>query len=140
VSCVTFFGVTTLPVLLAAAGFVTWLRAATESTLLGSQSYRWLRGTLFVNQEVVVTHNQLPRDVIQAIERGRKIEAIQLLREATGIGLANAKVLVDRAWQIHGPQKGTPSAISESTVLPTLAKSVFLALILFGFYFVYLKV
>ena len=38
---------------------------------------------------------QLPADVIAAIEAGRKIEAIRLLREAEGIELAEAKRLVD---------------------------------------------
>ncbi len=89
--------------------------------------------------EVIVTENQLSADVIRAIEQGRKIEAIKILREATGIGLANAKVLVDRAWRTHGPEKPMSPAISEQSTLQTLAKSVFLVLILAGFYFFYLK-
>jgi hypothetical protein len=93
-----------------------------------------------VKREVIVTHKQLPQDVIRAIENGRKIEAIKILRESTGIGLANAKVLVDRAWLTHGPQKTTPSAIGESRMLPSLVKSACLAMVLFGFYFFYLKV
>ena len=92
-----------------------------------------------MKSEVIVTQNQLPADVIQAIEKGRKIEAIKILREATGIGLANAKVLVDRAWLSHGPDKSMPSAMSEVSVLPKLAKSVFFGLILFGFYFYFLQ-
>ena len=55
--------------------------------------------------ELVLTDEQLPADVIQAIKDGRKIEAIKMLREATGLGLANAKVLVDRASRVHGPKK-----------------------------------
>jgi hypothetical protein len=92
-----------------------------------------------VKAEVIVTQNQLPQDVIRAIEKGRKIEAIKLLRESTGIGLANAKVLVDRAWGTHGPQKTVPSAITDTSVSPSVLKSVLLALILIGFYFFYLK-
>jgi len=34
---------------------------------------------------------------------GRKVVAIKLLREATGLGLANAKVIVDRAAAQYSP-------------------------------------
>jgi len=47
--------------------------------------------------EIIIAENELPPEVVKAITLGRKIEAIKLLREATGLGLANAKVLVDRA-------------------------------------------
>lgn len=92
-----------------------------------------------MKDEVIVTENQLPSDVIRAIEKGQKIEAIKILREATGIGLANAKVLVDRAWRTHGPAKPAHSAISESPVFGNLAKSLFLAIILAGFYYIFLQ-
>ena len=39
----------------------------------------------------------LPPQVMHALKAGRKIEAIKLLREARGIGLAEAKDAVDRA-------------------------------------------
>ncbi|MDZ7643459.1 MAG: hypothetical protein U5K76_04040 [Woeseiaceae bacterium] len=48
-------------------------------------------------KEVVITENELPGEVVQAIKAGRKVVAIKLLTENTGIGMANAKVLVDRA-------------------------------------------
>lgn len=92
-----------------------------------------------MKSEVIVTQNQLPADVIRAIEKGRKIEAIKILREATGIGLANAKVLVDRAWLSHGPEKAMPSAMSDGSVLPKLAKSILFGLILTGFYYYFLQ-
>ena len=65
--------------------------------------------------EVVITESDLPADVIQAIADGRKIEAIKMLREATGLGLANAKVLVDRAARAHGPRKSAQSALDPLT-------------------------
>lgn len=37
----------------------------------------------------------LPHEVIAALERGQKIEAIKLLRELKGIGLKEAKEAVD---------------------------------------------
>lgn len=39
----------------------------------------------------------LPPEVIAAIQAGRKIDAINRLREATGLGLADAKTVIDRA-------------------------------------------
>lgn len=38
---------------------------------------------------------ELPKDVVAAIRENRKVEAIQLLREHTGVDLAEAKRLVD---------------------------------------------
>lgn len=58
-----------------------------------------------MQKELVLTDNQLPSNVLRAIEDGRKIEAIKILQEATGLGLANAKVLVDRVARTHGPKK-----------------------------------
>jgi ribosomal protein L7/L12 len=62
--------------------------------------------------EVIVTESELPSAVIRLIADGRKIEAIKVLRESTGLGLANAKVLVDRASRVHGPKKAANAAIS----------------------------
>ncbi|MDH3440612.1 MAG: ribosomal protein L7/L12 [Gammaproteobacteria bacterium] len=62
-----------------------------------------------MSAEVIVTENELPPEVLDAIREGRKIEAIKILREAKGLGLANAKVLVDRASQTHGPKKAIPN-------------------------------
>ena len=58
-----------------------------------------------MQKELVLSDNQLPTEVVRAIEDGRKIEAIKMLREATGLGLANAKVLVDRVARTRGPKK-----------------------------------
>jgi|GEM_PF-1595687 len=38
-------------------------------------------------------------EVRSALERGRKIEAIRHVREATGMGLKEAKQLVERNWR-----------------------------------------
>lgn len=54
-----------------------------------------------MKSEVVIDDADLPADVREAIAEGRKIVAIKLLREATGLGLANAKVIVDRAAARH---------------------------------------
>jgi hypothetical protein len=81
--------------------------------------------------ELIATSAELPRDVLLAIEQGHKIEAIQILREATGLGLANAKVLVDRASRQHA-MRNPQSAISESdTGLPRLLISLVASILFF---------
>jgi len=57
-----------------------------------------------MKQEIIITDKDLPPEVIQAIKEGRKVVAIKLLREATGIGLANAKVVIDRATARLAPR------------------------------------
>ena len=66
-----------------------------------------------MSSEIVVTDEELPSNVQEAIAAGRKIVAIKLLREATGLGLANAKVLVDRAAARHAEQNGGMAAPRE---------------------------
>jgi len=89
-----------------------------------------------MKSEVVITEQQLPGDVIAAIQQGQKIEAIKLLREATGLGLANAKVLVDRASRTHGPKKPIPSFADEPAGISGLVKSLAFALLaIAGWYF-----
>ena len=47
----------------------------------------------------------LPLAVMQALQRGQKIEAIRLLREDSGMGLAQAKAAVE-AQQVVPPHRG----------------------------------
>lgn len=90
-----------------------------------------------MKSEVVITEQQLPGSVIAAIQQGQKIEAIKLLREATGLGLANAKVLVDRAYRTHGPQKPIPSFADQPSGIGSLAKSLGLVLIMVAAWYFY---
>ena len=88
-----------------------------------------------MNPEVVITEDELPPEVIRAIERGRKIEAIKLLRESTGLGLANAKVLVDKAARRLGPPSTVlPGFVEEETNVTSLLKTLLLVVILFAAY------
>lgn len=87
--------------------------------------------------EVIVTENELPADVIDAIRRGRKIEAIKILREAKNLGLANAQVLVDTAWRTHGPEKQIKSFADEPQGLRTLGKFLASALVVIAVYYFY---
>lgn len=87
--------------------------------------------------EVIVTDSELPAKVIEAIVDGRKIEAIKMLQESTGLGLANAQVLIDRAARIHGPKK-PPNPFVPETVGPTkmVAALVAIAVLAAAYYFV----
>ena len=87
-----------------------------------------------MNSEVVRIDSELPQDVVRAIDAGRKIEAIKLLREATGLGLANAKVLVDRASRQRAGQNPQPGLPDQETGLPRLIKSLLVAIAIYAFY------
>ena len=43
---------------------------------------------------------KLPEDILRALQTGKKIEAIKLYREATGVGLKEAKEFIELA-QLH---------------------------------------
>jgi hypothetical protein len=90
--------------------------------------------------ELVLSDKQLPSEVIRLIADGRKIEAIKILREVTGLGLANAKVLVDRAARIHGPKKPMPSAMSEHSGAGRLLAPLVAVMVLATAYFFYLGI
>jgi hypothetical protein len=55
----------------------------------------------------------LPPDVVNALRRGNKIEAIKLLRQATGLGLAEAKDVVD-AYALLAAGRGTAGDASQT--------------------------
>lgn len=82
----------------------------------------------------VITEDDLPPDVIRAIEQGKKIEAIKLLREATGLGLANAKVLVDKAARKHGVKPRPPIMTEEGPNVGRLLKALLIVAAAFAFY------
>ncbi len=90
-----------------------------------------------MKKEAIVTEEQLPADVLEAVSEGRKVEAIKLLRERTGLGLANAKVLVDRAARVHGPQKPVMTFADEPSPLSGIGRSLGLLAILFAAYWFY---
>lgn len=90
-----------------------------------------------MSAEVIVTDNELPPEVIDAIRSGRKVEAIKLLREARGLGLANAKVLVDRAAREYGPRKPIPSFADQPQGLSQLVKSLVMVFIVVAVYYFY---
>ncbi len=90
--------------------------------------------------ELVLTDGQLPSEVIQLIEDGRKIEAIKMLRESTGLGLANAKVLVDRVSRTHGPKREVVSFKDESSGAGKILVSLVAVMALATVYFFYIGI
>ncbi len=62
-----------------------------------------------------MSNENLPDTVVEAIRSGHKIEAIKLLREARGIGLKEAKRLVDRAAAAERPESARQPLRPEST-------------------------
>jgi ribosomal protein L7/L12 len=93
-----------------------------------------------MQKELVLADNQLPTDVLRAIEDGRKIEAIKMLREATGLGLANAKVLVDRVSRTHGPKREMVSFKDESSGTGKILASLVAIMVLVTVYFFYIGI
>ena len=73
-----------------------------------------------MDSEIVVADHELPAEVLEAIAEGRKVVAIKLLREATGLGLANAKVLVDRAAARHQRENPQREGLKEESNTPRL--------------------
>lgn len=87
-----------------------------------------------MSSEIVVTDSELPAEVVKAISQGRKIEAIKLLREATGLGLANAKVLVDRAVRRDAQLNPQIPGISEESNTGRLVGMMLMLFLAFGVY------
>jgi ribosomal protein L7/L12 len=64
--------------------------------------------------------NRLPPDAIDALARGETIEAIKRVRAATGLGLKEAKDLVDAYRQPGGGATGHASAAGPSSATSAL--------------------
>ncbi len=59
------------------------------------------------------THEQISEEVLALIGSGRKIEAIKLIREETGLGLREAKRLVDHLASATGAEGELPPPFKE---------------------------
>lgn len=87
-----------------------------------------------MKNEKIVTAHDLPADVITAIKSGQKIEAIKILRTSTGIGLANAKVLVESAARLHGVKNTHPSMVRGENYSHGMLRLLLVAILAFGAY------
>jgi ribosomal protein L7/L12 len=73
-------------------------------------------------------NQELPASVIDALQRGKKIEAIKRLRETEGLDLKAAKARVDRYAEAH---PGTVKARTNSFNLAPLVIAAVLAAAIF---------
>lgn len=90
-----------------------------------------------MERDTVLTEDDLPPQVLRAIALGRKVEAIKLLQDATGLGFANAKVLVDNAARHYAPRTTRPAFVQERTSVPLLLGALLLAAAAFAVYHYY---
>lgn len=61
----------------------------------------------------MITEQELSPEVFQLLASGRKIEAIKLIREETGLGLREAKDLADAILGDHPPTEAAPPPMTE---------------------------
>jgi ribosomal protein L7/L12 len=76
------------------------------------------------------TYDQLPAEVVTALQMGNKIEAIKLLREARSLGLKEAKDIVDAAERaVRSNPRGeaeslAPGQVPRSRFTPVLVATI----------------
>lgn len=88
-----------------------------------------------MKSEVIITDQELPAEVVTAIKQGRKVVAIKMLCDITGIGMANAKVLVDRASVRLNPQPPRQTFMKDYN--PTNMRLVSMVFLLAAAFFAY---
>ncbi len=74
-------------------------------------------------------------DVIVAVDAGRKIDAIKILREQTGLGLADAKHRVDRLVRERADRPGAPPPLAEEGGAGGMIRMVVIIGVVLGVYF-----
>ena len=78
---------------------------------------------------------EISDDVIAAVDKGRKIEAIKILRDETGLGLKEAKDVVDRLARSRKGESGVTSSMQEEGGAGGMIRMVVLIAIILGVYF-----
>ena len=78
---------------------------------------------------------EISDDVIAAVDAGRKIEAIKILRDETGLGLKEAKDAVDRLARSRKGESGVTTSMQEEGGAGGMIKTVVLIAIILGVYF-----
>lgn len=85
-----------------------------------------------MKSEIIVPDADLPEEARHAIEQGRKIEAIKIVRERTGVGLAQAKVLIERAARQSAERNPQPTLRESGSGTPRLLMSLLLAVLFYA--------
>jgi len=83
------------------------------------------------------TDTNISDDVVAAVDAGRKIEAIKILREESGLGLKEAKDVVDSLTRSRRGEPGRTAALPEEGGAGGMIKLVVLIAIILGAYFYY---
>ena len=84
----------------------------------------------------MTTEEELSPEVYQLLAAGRKIEAIKLIREETGLGLAEAKELAD-ALSGHSAAQAPPPVMKEeggAGGLVAIVVAVLIAILIYVFF------
>lgn len=76
---------------------------------------------------------ELPEDVLAAVHAGRKIDAIKLLRGRRGLGLKEAKQVIE-IYIAQNPELVTASPSREGIGLARLVLPAAIAVLLYGLY------
>ncbi len=82
-------------------------------------------------------NGDLPADVLAALQKGQKIEAIKLLREARGIGLKEAKEAVERHVQEDPMLKAKLAAVQAEASRVLLTWLLLVTVLAVGAYFLF---
>jgi hypothetical protein len=82
---------------------------------------------------------QLSPEIYQLLAAGRKVEAIKLIREETGLGLAEARELVDALSGYEGPVDTPPPMMTEEGGAGGLMAIVIASLLAFLVYVFFLS-
>ncbi len=78
---------------------------------------------------------EISDDVIVAVDNGRKIEAIKILRDQTGLGLADAKHQIDRLARERQDQRVATPVLVEEGGAGGMIRMVVVIVVILGIYF-----
>ena len=78
---------------------------------------------------------EISDEVIVAVDGGRKIEAIKILREQTGLGLADAKHRIDRLARERRDQSAAMPSMAEEGGAGGMIRMVVVIVLILGAYF-----
>ena len=74
-------------------------------------------------------------EVLAAVDAGRKIVAIKILREETGLGLADAKHVIDTLTRERRSEPATPAGMTEEGGAGSVIKMIVAIAVILGIYF-----